>query len=316
MQEVSGWLREENSPWDAQLHRVERVVFEKQTQYQHARIIDTGFYGRKFFLDGDLQSATLDEFIYHESLTHPALLAFGAPVRVLILGGGEGATLREVLRWRTVRVARMVDIDREVIAACKTHLGAMHQGAFDDARSSVTIADASAYLSAAAAAGERWDVIISDITSPTEAGPANFCFTQDYFEAAHAVLSTEGVLVTQSGPIAPRLIDLHARATRTVARVFAHVASYGCAVASFGQNWGFTIASDVPLTPRLGAARTSELLSTHVTGPLRFLDGPFVAALLTPPVYVRTAIASENSIFTREDLPMRISSGSTSAPDP
>ncbi len=307
MPEPEEWQREENTPSDAQLHRVARVIFDRHTRYQHARIIDSGFYGRKFFLDGDLQSATLDEFIYHESLVHPALAARGSPLRVLVLGGGEGATLREVLRWRTVDSVDMVDIDGEVVEACATHLGMMHQGAFDDPRAHVVIADAVDFVQNAAQTGMRWDVVISDITSPSEDGPGNFCFTREYFAAIAAVLHPDGILATQSGPIAPGLIPLHARVMRTVGAVFAHAASYSCAVASFGQSWGFTLASALPIAARLAATRVGSLLTEQITSPLRYLDARLIEAMLAMPVYVREAIAADTSIYTSAALPGRIS---------
>src|SRR5690348_6275276 len=93
-----------------------------QTQFQALEILDTVAYGRCLFLDEKIQSSLSDEFIYHEALVQPSLVAHPAPRRVFIAGGGEGATLREVLRHPTVEEVVMVDIDAEAVAACRTYL--------------------------------------------------------------------------------------------------------------------------------------------------------------------------------------------------
>jgi spermidine synthase len=81
-----------------------------------------------------MQSSEADEFIYHEALVHPALLTHPNPQKIFIVGGGEGATLREILRYKSVQSALMVDIDQEVVESCKKYLPEWHQGAFDDKR--------------------------------------------------------------------------------------------------------------------------------------------------------------------------------------
>ena len=123
------WISEYITPWDIYQHGVNRILASKRTNFQEMQIVETGAYGKALVLDGKWQSCTGDEFLYHEPLVHPAMIAHGNPKRVLILGGGEGATAREVLRWKCVERAVMVDIDGEVVAACREHLPEMHQGA-------------------------------------------------------------------------------------------------------------------------------------------------------------------------------------------
>ncbi|MFQ5494791.1 MAG: spermidine synthase, partial [Phycisphaerae bacterium] len=136
------WMHEYITPWDFYAHGITRVILHKKTEFQEMYIVETGAYGRALVLDGKWQSCTGDEYLYHEPLVHPAMLLHGDPRRVLILGGGEGATAREVLRWRDVEYVAMVDIDAEVVAACREHLAEMHGDAFDDPRLEVVIDDA------------------------------------------------------------------------------------------------------------------------------------------------------------------------------
>src|SRR3977135_1876318 len=117
------------------MNAIHRPLGEAQTKFQHVEIFQTAAYGKTLVLDGRIQSSQGDEFIYHEALVHPGLLATeAAPRSALVIGGGEGATLREILRYPSITRAVMVDIDGEVVELCKKHLPEMHQGIFEDPR--------------------------------------------------------------------------------------------------------------------------------------------------------------------------------------
>ncbi|MBA7550002.1 Polyamine aminopropyltransferase [subsurface metagenome] len=113
-----------------QLHSIEEVLYTGQTKFQSAEVIRSGAFGKCLVLDGKIQSSEVDEFIYHEALVQPSMITHPCPETVFIAGGGEGATLREVLSHNTVKRAVMVDIDEEVIAICKKYLPNHSQGSF------------------------------------------------------------------------------------------------------------------------------------------------------------------------------------------
>jgi spermidine synthase len=300
------WIDEPLTPWDVCRHKVRRVLYDRKTKFQHAQIIDGGHFGRKLFIDGEIQSSTMDEFIYHESLVHPAMFAHGAPKTVLIMGGGEGATLREVLRWKTVQRATMVDIDAEVVAACQRHLPSMHKGAFDDARAELIIDDALDVLRKAGRDQQLWDVVISDITSPTEDGAGNFCFTKEYFAAISRVLAPGGIMVTQSGPVVPEQMTLHVRASNSVAKTFPHTLSYSAPIPSYWQHWGFTLAGRKQLAPLLRKGRIANIMQRRIKGKLEYLDAAFMETLAYMPAYVKQAFATEKRIYSARQLPQRV----------
>src|SRR4030066_104485 len=125
------WLYDEVSPDLAQLHRIKKAIYSGRTEFQSVEIFDTRSFGVCLVLDGKIQSSERDEFIYHEALVHPAMLSHACPETAFIAGGGEGATLREVLAYKTVKKAIMVDIDRRVIDICRRFLPEFHQGSFD-----------------------------------------------------------------------------------------------------------------------------------------------------------------------------------------
>src|SRR4051812_30346362 len=108
------WFTERFTPHESHSHQLKKILIQTKTQFQNAILADSHSFGRCLILDGEMQSAQLDEFIYHECLVQPAMILHKKPQDVLILGGGEGATVREILRHPSVKRATMVDIDGEV----------------------------------------------------------------------------------------------------------------------------------------------------------------------------------------------------------
>lgn len=294
------WVGEYLTPSDRVVHRVRRIIVHRQTTYQDLKIVESPAFGKALMLDSTWQSSTLDEFIYHESLVHPAMFLHGSPRRVLILGGGEGATAREVLRWNTVERVVMVDIDGEVVDACREHLSEMHQGSFDDPRLELVIGDALELLDTTR---EAWDVVISDLSDPIEHGPSYRLFTREYFHKAKRVVAPGGSFVVQAGSISPVEIEIHARLHRTVADAFESVATYSAFVPSFGTPWSFIVATDRELPTRPSPEQTDALLGRHVDGRLRHIDGASAMAAFVLPPHVRRAIADERRVYTLDDPP-------------
>ena len=177
-----------------QRFRVDRVVFEQKTEFQELVIFETPAFGRVLALDGVIQTTEGDEFIYHEMLAHVPIIAHGRARRVLIIGGGDGGALREVLRHQGIERAVMVEIDRTVVDLCREHMPGLSDGAFDDPRAELIITDGLEYV---AETNERFDVIIVDSTDPI--GPGEVLFTSEFYADCKRCLTDGGVLVTQNG---------------------------------------------------------------------------------------------------------------------
>lgn len=304
------WINEYISPWLIYSQGIKQVYLYKKTAFQEMAIVETGKYGKGLFLDGKFQSSVADEFLYHEPLVHPAMLCHGNPRQVLILGGGEGATLREVLRWQSVERAQMVDIDGEVVDACKEHLSEMHQGAFDDPRTELTIADAKDVLDTTST---QWDVIISDLSDPVDSGPAFELFTQEFFDRLRRVLAPEGYLVVQASDVAPPDFRLHTRLAKTLSQIFPHVVSYTNHIPCFGLPWSFLLASNREIDRRPDPDAIDSLLASQTTGNLGYLDGITYLGLLQTPAHIRRAIAAETEIFTLANPPKFFGKGIASS---
>ncbi|HAG82148.1 MAG TPA: polyamine aminopropyltransferase [Cyanobacteria bacterium UBA12227] len=294
------WISEYVTPWDIYVHGITKVLAYKKTAYQDMYIVETGVYGKGLVLDGKWQSCTGDEFIYHEALVHPAMICHTNPRNVLVLGGGEGATVREILRWKTVEQAMMVDIDGEVVEACREHLPEMHQNAFDDSRTNLVIADALEVLDQT---DQQWDIVISDLSDPIEEGPSFQLFTKEYFEKVQRVLAPGGYFVIQAGPVAPAELRLHARLVNTLKAVFPNVHSYSAPTPTYGSPWGFAIGSTEAIATQPDPATIDQLLQEKTTGGLRLLDGITLLGLFQTPTYIRQAIAAETQIYTLNEPP-------------
>ncbi|MGA7569734.1 MAG: hypothetical protein WCA80_02895, partial [Candidatus Aquilonibacter sp.] len=172
------WYVEASAPTEAHHHAIEDVFFSGRSDFQQVAVISTPVFGKMLILDGDTQSSQGDEKIYHESLVHPAMAGAANRNQVLILGGGEGATLREVLRHPGVKRCTMVDIDGLVVDLSKKYLPEWADGAFDEPRANVIIGDALAYMRKN---DEKYGVIVSDLTEPLEDSPSNILFNEDVF---------------------------------------------------------------------------------------------------------------------------------------
>ncbi|MGH1341661.1 MAG: methyltransferase domain-containing protein [Nannocystales bacterium] len=243
---------------------LDEVILEQRTRYQDLVIAETAAYGRALFLDGMIQSAVSDEMLYHEPLIHPALVVHGNPRRVLVGGAGEGATLREILRHRSVESIVGFDLDGDVIDACRVHLEPWHEGAFDDPKVEIRLQDIREGL--VSEAPNSFDAAVLDLTEPVTGGPSVGVLTVPFFEEIARVLTEDGVVVLQAGELS--LTDPSGiRSTRsTLAEVFPWVQLVYSFVPSFQATWGFLLASPRPhdLEPADLQARIDGLAGLQV----------------------------------------------------
>jgi spermidine synthase len=229
--------------------RIDELLYEDKTDHQHLIIFHNATFGRVLVLDGIVQTTEKDEFIYHEMLTHVPILAHGSVRRVLIIGGGDGAMLREATRHRQIEQVTLVEIDRQVIELCRTYLPRHSQGAFDDPRVRIVIEDGLRFVEGTQ---EKFDVIISDSTDPV--GPGGALFREKFYAGCKSCLSQDGVLVTQNGVPYMQLDEARTTARR-LCRVFDDWTFYSAAVPTYvGGIMVFAWASDNPALRRTDLA--------------------------------------------------------------
>ncbi|HEV2056252.1 MAG TPA: spermidine synthase [Methylomirabilota bacterium] len=235
------WYRESGTPYEYHSFAARSFLFTGRTAFQEVAILDTQEYGKMLVIDGRTQSAEEDEYIYHEALVHPAMLTHPAPRQVLIIGGGEGASLREVLRYRTVERVVMVDIDRELVELCQKWLPEWHQGAFQDPRVELVFADGKDYIEHTST---TFDVVIVDICDALEEGPALALYTESFYRGVQRRLAAGGLLVVQAMELSGLDYVDHVQVRDTLSLVFQVVRSYVTFIPSFWADWGFLIASN------------------------------------------------------------------------
>lgn len=289
------WFFETTTAVEGHAHAIVRTIFALRTEFQQMEILETASYGKCLVLDGRIQSSVADDFIYHETLVHPAMVLHPDPETALVIGGGEGATLREILRYPSIKRAVMVDIDRRVVEACRTHLPEMHQGAFDDVRTELRHEDARGWLERTS---DRFDVAIVDLTEPLEAGPACLLFTREFYQLLSDRMTPHGTLALQAGMTKLGELDFYAAMSRTLAAVFPFVAPYQSFIPCFGTPWGFAVCGKKDDPRALAPDTVDRRVTERVKGRLRFYDGLAHQHMLSLPVFLRDVVAASTRVIT------------------
>ncbi|GBE00817.1 spermidine synthase [bacterium BMS3Bbin06] len=288
----SRWFLEFTTDKEASLHYIEEILYSSQTTYQRLEIMRLGSYGKALILDGKLQSTESDEFIYHEALVHPSLITHGSPKKVLIAGGGEGATIREVLRHTSIECVYMIDLDGEVVEACKVHLPEWHQGTFDDGRVKVLYEDARKFI---ADSDELFDIIILDLPEPMEAGPAILLYTSEFYREVFEHLTPQGVMVTQATTTSINNFNAYTIIFNTIRQVFHLVRAYWTSVPSFYVPWGFIMASKDIDPAGLSQSDIRERIA-RLQSPLRYYNPGIHAGMLALPEYLKEGLKKEDRV--------------------
>jgi spermidine synthase len=249
-------------------------------------------------LDGKIQSSEKDEFIYHEALVHPAMIAHPQPETIFIAGGGEGATLREILAHKTVKKVVMVDIDEEVIDICQKFLPSFHQSSFSDERVKLHLSDAKKYLDETE---EKFDVIIIDLPEPVEEGPAYFLYTKEFYKLVGSKLANGGIISVQSGSADFGNLLNFIAVVNTLRSVFPIISPYWTNVPSFGGCWGFTLASQEISLASLGVKEIDARIPGRITKTLKFYNGIAHRGMFSLPKYFHDEMEKERRVITESE---------------
>ncbi|MFC2044497.1 polyamine aminopropyltransferase [Chloroflexota bacterium] len=294
--DLSKWFCDRLSQNLIQLHSIEEKLYSGQTKFQSVEVIRTSSFGKCLVLDGKLQSSEVDEFIYHEALVHPAMLTHLHPEKVFIAGGGEGATLREVLSHNTVKRVVMVDIDEEVIAICKRFLPNHNRGAFEDRRTELYYTDARDYL---AECGEAFDIIIIDLPDPIEGGPAYRLYTQEFYQLVQERLTDNGIISVQSGAASLTELLNFSSVYSTLRSVFPIVFPYQVEIPCFGGAWGFCMVSVNMYLPHISLTEIDKRIKDRELD-LKTYDGLAHQGMFSLPKYLRVELAKQTMRITDE----------------
>jgi spermidine synthase len=267
--------RELQTPTAGIFFTVRRVLHRSRSAFQTIEIIDNATYGRVLLLDGLVQTTERDEFYYHEMLVHPALASHPRPQNVLIIGGGDGGALREVLK-HPVRRAWLVEIDGEVIHACEKHFPWLRP-ALRDPRAELVVADGDKFI---AETRERFDVILVDSSDPV--GPSTVLHQAAFFRKLKARLKPGGTIAAQAGSLMLHM-DSHRRKAAFLKTIFRYPLFYVGPVPTYPVGmWCYNFLSD-----RVDPRRQRKL---RVPRGLKYYDPDVHRAAFALPAFLKKAL--------------------------
>ncbi len=271
------WWTEQQTPGLRLGLKCAAVLEHRRSPYQEVAVYASDVYGRMLTLDDMVMTTEADEFVYHEMLAHPGLTLCQDPRRVLVVGGGDGGTVREVCRHAGVRRVVLAELDPEVTAVCRRHLPSL-TAALDDPRVELVPGDGVAYL--AGAPPESFDVILVDAPDPI--GPAEGLFGASFYASAERALAPGGVLVAQSE--SPFLHGQLIRQVQAAMRAtFPAVGLYWAVVPTYpGAMWTFSMARRAPFDDPWTGERAAAL-----TGQVRYWSPEVQRAAFVLPPFVR-----------------------------
>ena len=209
-----------------------------KSKYQEILVLDTYEFGKVLVLDGLVQTTEKDEFMYHEMLVHPAMVTHKKPERVLIIGGGDGGSVKETLKHTTVEEVHLCEIDEEVIIVAEKFFPTI-SGKLRDPKVKIIIEDGNKYLDEKK---DYYDVIIIDSSDPIS--ESEVLFQVDFYQKVKESLRKGGIMVAQTeSPVLQQ--DYFKKAVSNIKSVFKYTGVYLGAVPSYPSGlWSYTMASN------------------------------------------------------------------------
>lgn len=283
----SQWYIEVDKPSKGFFAAIDEVYVVKKTKFQNCQLVHSPAHGKVLILDGRVQSTELDEGEYHEYTVQPAMFNHPNPRSVLIIGGGEGATAREILKHKTVKRVVMVDIDKEAVIFCKKYLHTWHQGAFSDRRLKLVFGDARKYVERTK---ENFDVVIVDLSEPVADGPAVYCYTKEFYEAIRRRLNPGGLVGVQTDVVSIDWNEFYPHLHKTLHHVFGEACTVAFFLACINCLWSSTVCGDSAALNEEAFSRLDvDGISKRMRIPLRFYDSIMHRRISALPKYVRAA---------------------------
>lgn len=253
------WFTEKQTPVFGITAKIRETLVTEKTEYQDLAMLDTEEFGRMLVLDGMVMTTIKDEFVYHEMVAHPALFTHPNPKRVLVVGGGDGGVIREVIKHPEVEQAVLVEIDGKVIEYSRKYLPEI-AGELDNPRVDVRVADGYMHI---IESKNQYDVIMVDSTEPV--GPAAPLFERGFYQGIYEALKDDGLFVAQTDNPWFKA-DLIQKVNKDVKEIFPIVRVYGANIPTYPSGlWTFTIGSKVYDPLQVDETKIPELDTKYYT---------------------------------------------------
>ena len=267
-------------------------LFSEKSKVHEIEVFEHDFFGKVLRIDGSFQTSELDEFLYHEPLVQFALFANKNPKKVLIIGGGDGGSLEEVVKHKDVNNITMVELDERVIEISKKYLRNIHKNSFYDKRIKLIINDGMKFLKDTK---EKFDVIILDLTDPS--GESLKLYTKEFYEIVKNALNSGGIvsLHTESYLFYPKMFG---RIINTLKRVFKYVSPHGNDVPLYGGTISFALCSNSVNFNKLSIKTIKQRYIKKNISNLKYFTPDILISSLQLPKYVKEAINNNKKIIT------------------
>jgi spermidine synthase len=253
------WFTEKQTPVFGITAKIRETLVTEQTEFQDLAMLDTEEFGRMLVLDGMVMTTIKDEFVYHEMVAHPALFTHPNPKRVLVVGGGDGGVIREVIKHPEVEQAVLVEIDGKVIEYSKKYLPEI-AGELDNPRVDVQVADGYMHI---IESKNQYDVIMVDSTEPV--GPAAPLFERGFYQGIYEALKDDGIFVAQTDNPWFKA-DLIRKVNKDVKEIFPIVRVYGANIPTYPSGlWTFTMGSKIHDPLQVDETKIPELDTKYYT---------------------------------------------------
>lgn len=256
-------------------YEVSNILHKSKSKYQDIMVFENPFFGKILVLDGVVQITERDEFFYHEMLTHVVMYSHPEPKKVIVIGGGDGGTVREVLKHKTVEKVYFIEIDEEVINVSKKFFPSVACG-MEDSRVEIKCMDGAEFVK-----GRNADIDIVIVDSTDIVGFAKSLFTTEFFTSIKNALTENGMFVTLSESLHFHK-DIVIEVQETMKSVFPIVDLYTAPIATYSGNWWTFSVGSRKLDPRV-IRRTDEIVTKYYTGDINknsFLPQEMYARLM------------------------------------
>jgi spermidine synthase len=255
-----------------------------QSPFQTVEVHDTVPFGKLFRLDGHFMTSEKDEFFYHENLVHIAAIAHPAPVTALVVGGGDGGSAEELLKYSTMKSVTLVEIDLAVIDIARKYLGEVHRGALADPRLTLKVEDGLAFVRGST---ESYDLIVLDLTDP--GGPSEPLYQADFYRACAARLNPSGAMTLHiASPVA------HPDRIRTgianLRAAFPIVVPYLVPIPLYGGLWMMACASTTLNPSYITPLEANRRIARRGIRDLQYYNGDMHRAAMALPAFVRELV--------------------------
>ena len=288
------------NPHFGYFYTVKKTLARMKTRFQSLQLLDTDEFGKVLLLDNITQAADRNDSHYHEPMVHPALCSHPRPASVLVIGGGDGGILREVLKYPCVKRVDLAELDEGVIKFSEKYLPRINRGAFRDPRLRIHVTDGRMFVEAHR---RSFDVIIMDMTDPS--GPSALVYTKEFFRSARNALRDKNgtfVMHTESPVTRPKAFSC---IQKTLRAAFPHVTPFYSYVQMYATLWSMTLCSRSGRAARITAREIDTVLARNGISGCMVYSGATHVSMRTPfPYITRLLKAPARTITdTRPEFP-------------